>query len=68
MPTVRRSILPINSALHASASFIAAMVCFHVLELNPNMTTPPAIHAPWQIYFFRPCSIKTRIAFERVIF
>ena len=45
VPTVRRSIMPINSALHASAFFIAAMVCSDVLELDPNTTTPPTMAA-----------------------
>ena len=45
VPTVRRSIMSTNSALHASASFIAAIVCFDVLELDPNTTTPPMMAA-----------------------
>ena len=44
-PTVRRSIMSINSALRVSAAFIAAVVCFDVLEFEPKTTTPPIMAA-----------------------
>jgi hypothetical protein len=35
-PTTRRSILLINSALRASASFMSLVVCFMVLVFDPR--------------------------------
>jgi hypothetical protein len=40
-PTTRRSILLINSALRASASFMSLVVCFMVLVFDPRTTVPP---------------------------
>src|SRR5246127_3975042 len=40
-PTTRRSILLINSALCASAAFMAVVVCFKVLVFDPQTTVPP---------------------------
>jgi hypothetical protein len=37
--------MSINSALRVSAAFIAAVVCFDVLEFEPKMTTPPIVAA-----------------------
>src|SRR6266446_6404500 len=47
-PTTRRSILLINSALCASAAFMAVVVCFKVLVFDPPTTVPPitAANAP----------------------
>jgi Putative transposase len=40
-PTNRRSILPISSALSASAALMAAAACFDVLVFDPKTTVPP---------------------------
>jgi hypothetical protein len=40
-PTTRRSILLINSALCASAAFMAVVACFKVLVFDPQTTVPP---------------------------
>jgi hypothetical protein len=37
--------MSINSALRFSAAFIAAVVCFDVLEFEPKTTTPPIMSA-----------------------
>jgi hypothetical protein len=40
-PTTRRSNLLINSALCASAAFMAVVLCFKVLLFDPQTTVPP---------------------------
>jgi hypothetical protein len=40
-PTNRRLILPISSALSASASLMSAAACFDVLVFDPKTTMPP---------------------------
>jgi hypothetical protein len=41
IPTARGSIMSINLARSVSAAFMAAVVCFDVLQLEPKTTTPP---------------------------
>jgi hypothetical protein len=45
LATVRGSILSINRVLNVSASFIAAIVCFDVVEFDPKTTMPPIMAA-----------------------